>query len=216
MVVIVMLHCFISNVIQKFFFCKSGVRNFDQAKSMQKRSLIRNRGRFCRSKGQDVTAAKNQFLNRVPYRLVICFIFLCNTAMADLDFFSRIYLSNKKYADNINVRSFLVTRSQLVGYFDSEIPPAIQQLSYNGLYKKKDQSLFLIVECRNIGERYAFGELRIDVPGMNITIPIYCHGIHGNMETFVNCGVIDLGSLAVFDKDGFPSMSYSWKELYTY
>ena len=57
----------IPNVIQESVFAKAGARRFDQAQPVQKRSPIRNRGRFCRSKGRDASAAKNRFLNHVRY-----------------------------------------------------------------------------------------------------------------------------------------------------
>ena len=152
------------------------------------------------------------------WKTVTCFIFavfLSTTARADLDLFSRMYLSNKKYAKNITVQTYLVARDQLTGYFNAKTPPTIQQLK-NGDLDKEDSDLFLIVECKNIGESYTFGELKVRLQGVNGEIPVYCHSVFGNMKTFVNCAVIHVGSLAVYpDDNAIPIITYRWEHLYT-
>ena len=49
--------------------------------------------------------------------LIILIMSFSNTARADLDFFSRILLSNKKYEKYITVRSAVVIEDELMNYF---------------------------------------------------------------------------------------------------
>ena len=78
----------IPNVIQESVFGKAGARCFDQAQPVQKRSPIRNKGRFCRSKGRDASAAKNSFLNHVRYNLKNLFL-----AALAIGFRTRLHLT---------------------------------------------------------------------------------------------------------------------------
>jgi hypothetical protein len=151
---------------------------------------------------------------KVALSILFLFCFI-TTARADLDFFSRIYLSDKKYANHIIVKTYLVTIDQLSEYFNSKENRAIRQLKNADLNKGGD--IYLVVECKNIGEKgYAFGEIRFKIKGMNVTIPVSCLSMSGNMKSFVNCAVVNLGGLAVADNEETPSITYYWENLYTY
>jgi hypothetical protein len=143
--------------------------------------------------------------------LIILITFFSNTARADLDFFSRILLSNKKYEKYIAVRSAVVTEDEVMSFFDSVNLP-VEQKKNEDLYRKK---LFLIVQCKNVGELRAFGKMRFKVQGKNFLIPVYCAELLGNMENFYNCAIIYIGSGIVSDDDDRLKITYHWENLYT-
>jgi hypothetical protein len=143
--------------------------------------------------------------------IIILITFFSNTARADLDFFSRILLSNKKYQKHIAVRSAVVTEDEVMSFFGSANLP-VEQKKNEDLYDKK---LFLIVQCKNVGELRAFGEMRFKVQGRNFLIPVYCAALLGNMESFYNCAVVYIGSGIVPENDDRLKITYHWESLYT-
>jgi len=142
--------------------------------------------------------------------LIILMTFFSNTAWADLDFFSRILLSNKKYEKYISVRSAVVTEDEVMNFFDSVNSPT--QKKNRDLYNRK---LFLIVQCKNVGELRTFGEMRFKVQGGNLLIPVYCTTLYGNMESFQNCAIIYIGDGIVPENDDRLEITYYWEKLYT-
>ena len=142
---------------------------------------------------------------------LILMIFFSSAARADLDLISRFLLSNKKYAKHIVVRSSVLPEDQLIEFFRSGSFP-VEQMKNCDLYDKK---LYLVVQCKNIGEVRAFGEMRFEVEGRNVLIPVYCAMLLGNMEAFCNCAIIYIGSGIVFDDDERLSITYYWESLYT-
>lgn len=146
---------------------------------------------------------------RIFIVLIMCFN---NIARADLDFFSRLYLSNKKYEKYMTVRSAVVAEDEVMNFFNSISFPA-EQKKNRELYGKK---LFLIVQCKNIGEFQAFGEMQFKIEGGNLWIPVYCTTLYGNMQDFSNCAIICIGSGIVPDNDNRLDIIFRWKNLYTY
>lgn len=143
--------------------------------------------------------------------LTIFMMCFSNTVMADLDFFSHLLLSNKKYDKYIIVRSAVVAEDEVMDFFNSTSFPNEQRRNRE-LYGKK---LFLLVQCKNIGDYRAFGEMRFKVQGRNFLVPVHCASLLGNMENFSNCAVIYLGSGIVSDDDNSIKITYFWKNLYT-
>ena len=142
---------------------------------------------------------------------LILMIFLISTARADLDLISRFLLSNKKYAKHIVVRSSVLPEDQLIEFFRSGSFP-VEQMKNCDLYDKK---LYLVVQCKNIGELRAFGEMRFKVQGRNFLIPVYCATLLGNMEDFYNCAIIYIGDGIVPRNDDRLEITYFWENLYT-
>jgi len=140
--------------------------------------------------------------------LVICFT---NTVRAELDFFSHLFLTNKKYEKYMVVRSAVVAEDEVMTFFNSVSFPNEQRRNRE-LYGKR---LFLLVQCKNIGEARAFGEMRFKVQGINVLIPVDCAMLYANMEDFCNCAVVYLGRGIVPDDDDRLKITYYWKNLYT-
>ncbi|MGB7977600.1 MAG: hypothetical protein WCF19_00400 [Chlamydiales bacterium] len=100
--------------------------------------------------------------------LLFCICGCCSVRANNLDFVSRIYLSNKKYAKNIEVKAYLVTKDQVAKIF-SESNTEITQKSNKELY---GQEIFLLVRCKNFGNYRSFGTLNCKFPGGGIPISI--------------------------------------------
>ncbi|VHO03596.1 hypothetical protein [Candidatus Rhabdochlamydia sp. T3358] len=114
---------------------------------------------------------------------LFCICFFCNVARADgLDLFSHLYLSNKKYAKNIEVHAYLVTKEQVAKLF-SEENAEVTQKTNKELY---GQEVFLLVRVKNNGEYMSFGLLncKISNQGVPITIEIGMMPGGGNMKFF--------------------------------
>ena len=146
--------------------------------------------------------------------LSVCLISLLpfSPVAGEMSVFTKLYLSNKGYAKHIDVKTYLILEDQLGTVFNSADTP-IYQMRNRDLYNKK---LYLVVQCRNVGERYAWGEVGLNVNNMNITIPAYCSELPGDMKGFCNCSVIHFGEGWIPNNDDFPKITYFWKELYTY
>src|SRR3990167_2751728 len=90
---------------------------------------------------------------------LFCGCCLCSSAKADdfLDPASRAYLSNKKYAKNIEVKGYLVTKDQLAKIFSEENEEVVQKTNKE-LCKARE--VFLLIRCKNFGDYRAFGTLK--------------------------------------------------------
>ena len=142
---------------------------------------------------------------------LILMIFLISTARADLDLISRFLLSNKKYAKHIVVRSSVLPEDQLMEFCGSTNLPT-EQINNRDLYNKK---LYLVVQCKNIGELCPFGEMKFKIEGRNLLVPVFCAELFGNMEKFYNCAIIYIGEGIVPNNDERLSITYYWESLYT-
>lgn len=135
-----------------------------------------------------------------------------NIARANLDFFSRLKFSHKEYEKYIIVQSAIMTEAEVMQFFDS-IPLPDEPRKNRDLYRKK---LFLIVQCKNIGELRASGEVLFNIQGINFSIPIYCPSLPSHMERFCNCAVIYLGEGIILDADEeHLEINYHWRKLNT-
>jgi hypothetical protein len=142
---------------------------------------------------------------------VLCFCCLSGYANGDdLDLFSRMYLSDKKYAKNIEVQTYLVTKDQVAEVF-GRINVEIPQKTNNELYGKE---VFLLVRCKNKGEYKAFGILNCTIPNRGVPISVDIAFLPGNMHDFHDCVIYITRGLFPNDTDS-PNINYEWKSLYT-
>ncbi len=144
---------------------------------------------------------------------LFCICFFCNAARADgLDLFSHLYLSNKKYAKNIEVHTYLITKDQVAKLF-SEENAEVTQKTNKELY---GQEVYLLTRVKNNGEYMSFGLLNCRIPnrGVPITIEIMKMPGDGNMKSFHDSALY-LGGGCTHNDNGTPSISYEWKSLYT-
>ena len=79
---------------------------------------------------------------------LFCSCCLCSSAKADnLDPLSRMYLSDKKYAKNIEVKGYLVTKDQVAKLFSEENGEVLQKTNK----ELHDKEFFLLIRCKNFG-----------------------------------------------------------------
>lgn len=145
------------------------------------------------------------------WKILLCFFCSCcliSSAGADLDFFSRLNLSNMKYAENIEVRTYLVTREQLAEFFKSEYGTVTQKTNAE-LYQKE---LFLLVRCRNKGNYKSFGIINFSLPNSDVELDILF--MPGLMQSFQD-SILYIGSGIIFSNNETPIITYKWKDLYT-
>ncbi len=159
--------------------------------------------------------SKNEdFMTRLWKGILFLFYicFFCNAARADdVDLLSRFYFSNKKYAKNIEVHAYLITKDQVAKLFSEENTEVIQKTNKE-LYRKE---IYLLTRVKNNGESPSCGLLNCKIPnrGVPITIDIEMMPGGGNMK-FFHDSVLYIGKGFIPNDNGTPSISYEWKSLY--
>ena len=141
---------------------------------------------------------------------LFCSCYFCSAKADDLDLLSRAYLSNKKYAKNIEVKAYLVTKDQVAKVF-SEDNVEISQKTNKELY---GQELFLLVRCKNFGNHQSFGTLNCKFSESGTPISIEIMMMPGYMKSFHD-SVLYIGGGSVFNDNNSPLISCEWKRLYT-
>jgi hypothetical protein len=145
------------------------------------------------------------------WRSVLCFCCLWGYVNGDdLDLFSRMYLSDKKYAKNIEVQTYLVTKDQVAEVFGSTSVEIVQKANYE-LYGKE---VFLLVRCKNKGEYMSFGILNCTISNRGVPISVDIAFLPGNMHDFHDCVIYVSRGLFPND-DKLPNIKSEWKSLYT-
>lgn len=126
-----------------------------------------------------------------------------------MDFLSKLSFSDKKYAKNIEVQTYLVTRDQVAELFSRENAEMIQKTNQD-LYGRE---VFLLVRCKNTGEYAVFGTLKYEIENLNTPITINIADLPAKMNRFHDC-VIYMGNGFIPNNNQILNINYSWKELY--
>ena len=142
---------------------------------------------------------------------LFCSCCFCASARADdLDPESSAYLSDKKYAKNIEVHAYLVTKDQIAILF-SEKGGEIIQKTNKELHGKE---IFLLIRCKNFGDYRSFGTLNCKTSKNGHPISIEIMMMPGYMKSFHD-SVIYIGTGTIPNDNNTPAMSCEWKSLYT-
>lgn len=142
---------------------------------------------------------------------LFCTCCFCSSAKADdLDPLSRAYLSDKKYAKNIEVQAYLVTRDQVAKVFSDENIDIVQKTNRE-LY---GQEIFLVVRVKNKGEHMSRGLLNFTIPNRGVPITIDIEMMPGLMKSFHDSALY-LGDGLVPNDNKLPPIKHEWKSLYT-
>ncbi len=156
---------------------------------------------------------KGSFMSRF-WKIILCwccsFCFCSSAKAEDLDLLSRAYLSDKKYAKNIEVKAYLVTKDQVAKLF-SEENGVITQKSNKELY---GQEIFLLVRCKNTGDYRAFGILNCKMSNGGNPISIEIAMMPGYMKSYYD-SILPKYSGSIPNNDKVPAISCEWKRLYT-
>jgi len=126
-----------------------------------------------------------------------------------MDLLSKLSFSDKKYAKNIEVQTYLVTRDQVAEVFSREKTEVTQKVNQD-LYGRE---VFLLVRCKNTGEYAVFGALKCEIENLNTPITVNIADLPAKMNRFHDC-VIYMGNGFVPNDGQILNVSYSWKELY--
>ena len=144
---------------------------------------------------------------------LFCGCCLCSSAKADdfLDPASRAYLSNKKYAKNIEVKGYLVTKDQLAKLFSEENGEVVQKTNKE-LHNARE--VFLLIRCKNFGDYMAFGTLKCKESGLDFT-SIDVKMMPGYMKSFYD-SVLHINDGIIPNDGNTAVITFEWKNLYTY
>jgi len=143
---------------------------------------------------------------------LFCGCCLCSFAKAEgLDPVSRAFLSDKKYAKNIEVKGYLVTKDQVAKLFNEKNGEVVQKTNKE-LYKASE--VFLLIRCKNFGDYRAFGTLNCKYSGLDFT-SIEIKMMPGYMKFFYD-SVLHIDDGIIPNDDNTPVITFEWKNLYTY
>ncbi len=149
-----------------------------------------------------------RFMKKILY--LFCSCCLCSSVKAvDLDPASHAYLSDRKYAKNIEVKGYLVTKDQLAKLF-SEKNGKIVQKTNKELYGRE---VFLLIRCKNFGDYRAFGTLKCKRSGRDFA-SIDVMMMPGYMKSFYDTVLPGYSGVVPNDNDR-PILTFEWKNLYT-
>ena len=132
-----------------------------------------------------------------------------------LIFFERWRLSNKGYAKNIEVKSYLLTDEQLINLL-SQPKQDVKQPSQNELYNK---NINLVLRIKNHGQGVVWGTLawKIGEGGWGNVEVDDMPPIRVSYAKTFNDFIIPVGNIIFFDKDiPSPKIQVKWKRLYRY
>ena len=137
--------------------------------------------------------------------------FCCSAEANDLDPDSHAYLSNVKYAKNIEIKVYLVTRDQLINALADNNFKVVQKKNRD-LYCRE---VFLLVSCKNFGEYPAFGTLNCKLPNTGRPLSLELEMLPGYMKTFYYSAIIRISEGIISNNDDIPIVTCEWKHLYT-
>jgi hypothetical protein len=138
-----------------------------------------------------------------------CFAF--SSAKADLNPLTRLYLSNKGYAKNMEVQTYIVTKDQIPLLFTEG---KIVQKSNKDFHEGDE--IFLVICIKNNGDLYASGSLKCSVPNCQMPIVISMMSSFGGKVSTYQTWVVPLGHLFISWEEEYTQVTYRWAELLTY
>lgn len=123
----------------------------------------------------------------------------------------KVLFSNKSYAKNIEVKTYVLTQDQVVDLFKYP-EKAPEQIPAEKLNKIGLKSYF-VVRVRNLGTLHAWGTLSCKVRCIHKPFKIPIISIE---KQFCDNIICVIGVFIAETKSGpYPEMSYKWSELYT-
>ncbi len=130
------------------------------------------------------------------------------------DLTKKLLFSNKNYAKQIEVKTYILTQEQVAKLF-KEPDKEPMQLTVDELGKatRETKKRYFVVRVKNLGELHAWGVLSCKVRCIHepFKIPIFT-----NRNQFCD-SVIDISGTVIAEAKNspYPDMSYEWSELYT-
>jgi len=129
---------------------------------------------------------------------------------ADLGWFTKFLLSNRGYARNIEVETYILTQSQ-AAYLAANPSKKPKQLTVTEL--AQSSCLYLVARVKNLKKAEAWGTLSITIPGVCRNMKMSIISVY---TEFSNC-FICMDEHANFKSvNSLPQIIFYWNELYTY
>ncbi len=142
---------------------------------------------------------------------LFCSCFFCSSSRADdLDPASSAYLSDMKYAKNIEVKAYLVTKDQVAKLFSEENGEVTQKTNK----ELHGREIFLLVRCKNFGDYRSFGTINCKISNRGGPISIEIMMMPGYMKSYYD-SVLPIYSGIIPNDNKIPIISCEWKSLYT-
>lgn len=123
----------------------------------------------------------------------------------------KVLFSNKRYAKNIEVKTYVLTQEQMVDLFKYPDREPVQLPAEK--FNKIGLQQYFVVRVKNLGNRTAWGTLSCKVPGLHRYTLIKIPCIRKYYCDYVIC-ISDFYISSAKDSI-YPDMSYKWSELYT-
>lgn len=147
-------------------------------------------------------------------RIIItcCIAFLPLQLKANMKFVDWVLFSNKAYAEEMEVKAYIITQEQACAALNNPSQEPVQ------LDKKEllNKNTFLFLKVRNNGPKHAWGTLACKVPTYHTPIKLSIYGVGRLDKKIFNVYLIQLGSLGIVPSEtGIPKISFEWDELYT-
>lgn len=141
---------------------------------------------------------------------ILALVLIPQGVKADGTFIDRVLFSDKAYAQEIEVKAYIVTREQACAALCDPSEEPIQ-LDRKDLYGHKT---FLLLLVRNMGNKHAWGTLACKVPRYHWPMKVSIVDVN-NPKNF-NIYLLHLGSLMLLPHEiGAPEVSIEWDALYT-
>ena len=145
------------------------------------------------------------------WMILVVMIVLLIPFMLKADLTKKILFSNKGYAKEIEVKTYILTQQQMGDLFNHPyIEP--KQLSVKELNNINYRNYF-VVRIKNLGKRHAWGVLSCKVRCIHEPFEIPIISITKDFCDNVIC--ITGIAVAPAENSIYPSMFYEWSELYT-
>jgi len=135
---------------------------------------------------------------------------ILNTSIAN-KLVIKVLFSNKRYAKNIEVKTYILTQEQVSDLFKYPDKEPVQ-LTINKL--NNINIIYFVARVKNLGKKHAWGLLNFNIP--NVGMPIKVSVINVKKQYYCDY-VTCLTSIAMYqeNKNSAPLISYKWSELYT-
>ncbi|NGX49382.1 MAG: hypothetical protein K940chlam5_00980 [Candidatus Anoxychlamydiales bacterium] len=129
------------------------------------------------------------------------------------DLTKKLLFSNKNYAKQIEVKTYILTQEQVAQLFKEPNKEPIQ-LTIEELNKisNETKNRYIVIRVKNLGNLHAWGVLSCKT-GLRNPIMIGIPSIKPTYSDYVICisGIF----IASPDQNIYPATAYEWTELYT-
>jgi hypothetical protein len=126
------------------------------------------------------------------------------------DIINKILFSNKTYAKNIEVKTYILTQEQVAELFkDSDKEPiqlTVQELNKNNIN-------YFVLRVKNLSNSHAWGTVSCKARTIHkpFKIPIF------TIKNQFSNNILDIRGTVIAEafNSSYPDISYEWSELYT-